>query len=376
MSCQSCCTVFHNFHFVYPVPGYIITTKFFFVLFYIPPLFLFLFLLPFLLLLSIHTPPLINLHLLILTTTEDAQLIPHNTKHLAPFARHAALLLLALLALALNDVHGLADAAHAALVLGRRPHRPQIPDPARPVVRAGNQRVLVLWVGRQADHLVLVSAQRHDARRGRAGARVDERDVSGRCTAGEQRGGSRRAREGGEREQRVRGCEGADDGRGGQVDGLDGVVLRDGVGHGAVAGIEDGGGGGRIVDVHEGERTALGGGDGGRELAALRGVGSREQRGVRDFGRGRLGGRPETDGAVGRGRQDALGRAVNLERVDRGGVSVELEGRLEFAAALVRLARLDVLPYANCAIHAGRGDLGAGEELGGFYAGRVAAVAA
>ena len=154
------------------------------------------------------------------------------------------------------------------------------------------------------------------------------------------------------------------------------MVLRHRVGDGAVARVEDGGRGGRVVDVHEGERAALGGGHRRRELAALGGVRAGEQRGVRDFGRRRLGGRPETDGAVGRGSEDALGRAVNLERVDRRRVSVQLERRLQLAAALVRLARLGVLPYANCAVHAGRGDLGAGEELGGFYAGGVAAVAA
>lgn len=329
----------------------------------------------FLSLLGIHTPPLINLHLLILTTAEDAQLIPHHAEHLAPVARHTALLLLALLALAIDHVHGFADAAHAALVLGRWPDRPQIPDPACPVVRARNQRVLVLRVRRQADHLVSVPTQRHDARRGRAGARVDEGNVSGGGAAGEKGRRGRGARQGREREERMRGCEGADHAGGGQVDGLDGMVLRHGVGDGAVAGVEDGGRGGRIVDVHEGERAALGGGDGGRELAALGCVGAGKKRGIGDFGRGRLGGGPETNGAVGGGSEDALRGAVNLERVDRGGVAVQFEDGLQLAAALVRLARLGVLPYANCAVHAGRGDLSAGEEFGGFYAGSVTTMA-
>lgn len=213
--------------------------------------------------------------------------------------------------------------------------------------------------------------------RGGAGgyARVDERDVARGRRGGKEhrrRRGARVPAQRRQREQGVRGRDGVLDLAGREVDGADAVVVRRRVGHGGVRRVEAGGRGGRAVHGHQAQRPALRRRRRARQLPPLGfgGAGAGEEVRWRG-GRGRLGGRPEAHGAVGRGAEHAARGSVDVQRVDARRVAVELEARLQ--RALQPALRLGVLPYAHGAVEAGGGDLRRREEPRGLGARRVPA---
>jgi hypothetical protein len=155
--------------------------------------------------------PLVNLHLLILTTTNNTDLgIPLHAKHLDAVARHAALA-----ALARHDKHAVADALAAVIA-----RAPQVPDPARAVVAAGHELVARVGVFGQRHDGVGVPAQRQRRDGLRGLARVDERDVLGGRAAGYQV----RVWQVADGEEGLRGGARVDAGRGCEVPGLERVV--------------------------------------------------------------------------------------------------------------------------------------------------------
>lgn len=126
----------------------------------------------------------VDLNPLVLTSADNThRLVPADAKDLDPFSAHTLGIGLASFfqALARNRIDTL---SHNTFLI--RLGRPDIPDAARTVVATTDQAIFAVGITSQRNDGVGMAAQGHGRDGGCRRPRVDERDVTGRRTRGEQ----------------------------------------------------------------------------------------------------------------------------------------------------------------------------------------------